>query len=318
MVSTSIDVQAIKSRVDLGTLAGQTTRLKRVATTRGGEWAGPCPFCGGRDRFRVQPEKGLWFCRQCSPPGRWQDAIAFIMKRENVPFVEACRMLGASASEMGESIQQPRVAQPTLLLAEDVEPTASWRERANAFVEACEAALWTDAGARARTYLGSRGLEPDTLRVWRVGFHDADRYDSPGLWGLPERNSSGKPYRVWLPRGIVVPWYIGERLWLVKVRRATDDPKYWAIRGGHPLLYGADTLVPGEPAVMFEGELDTLLAWQAVHDRAATVSLGSASRRPTRRAALLLAQAEPLLAAYDVEEEGDKGAERLRQLEGSS
>jgi DNA primase len=63
-------------------------RLKKIATTRDGEFAGPCPFCGGRDRFRVQPQEGLWFCRQCSPDGRWQDAIAFVMRRDGVLFAE--------------------------------------------------------------------------------------------------------------------------------------------------------------------------------------------------------------------------------------
>ena len=32
---------------------------KKAATTNGGEYAGPCPNCGGSDRFRVWPvEKG--------------------------------------------------------------------------------------------------------------------------------------------------------------------------------------------------------------------------------------------------------------------
>ena len=34
--------------------------IKRVANTNGGEWAGPCPFCGGEDRFRVWPDEGTW------------------------------------------------------------------------------------------------------------------------------------------------------------------------------------------------------------------------------------------------------------------
>jgi len=95
---------------------------------------------------------------------------------------------------------------------------------------------------------------------------------------------------------------------------ATQGDKYASIRGGHPLLYGADTLVPGSPAVLAEGELDTLLLWQAMHDRTATVSLGSATRWPTRRAALLLAQAHPLFLAYDVDAEGERGAQRMQQL----
>jgi DNA primase len=31
---------------------------KKVASTGGGEYAGPCPFCGGINRFRCWPTKG--------------------------------------------------------------------------------------------------------------------------------------------------------------------------------------------------------------------------------------------------------------------
>ena len=36
---------------------------------RGGEYVGPCPLCGGDDRFRVLPD-GAVFCRICLPDGK--------------------------------------------------------------------------------------------------------------------------------------------------------------------------------------------------------------------------------------------------------
>src|ERR687886_594278 len=74
--------RAIKQRTDLLGLIGTNTRLKKVAMTGGGEHAGPCPFCGGRDRFRVQPARGRWWCRGCSDGPRWQDAIGYVRQRE--------------------------------------------------------------------------------------------------------------------------------------------------------------------------------------------------------------------------------------------
>ena len=189
-------------------------------------------------------------------------------------------------------------------------PPNAWRARALEFVHQAIATLWTEEGDRARAYLVGRGFLEETLRVWRIGFQpDEQRFASAADWALDGKS-------VWLPRGIVIPWFMGEDIWQVKVRTNARDSKerYKAVRGGHPLLYGADTLVPGSPAVMAEGELDTLLLWQAVHDRTATVSLGSASRWPTRYGALLLAQATPLLLAYDADSEGQRGAERLQQL----
>ena len=56
-------------------------RLKRMASTNGGEWAGPCPLCGGEDRFRVWPrprdgKPGAW-CRQCRVSG---DVLAWAVR----------------------------------------------------------------------------------------------------------------------------------------------------------------------------------------------------------------------------------------------
>ena len=56
--------------------------LRRVASTNGGEWAGPCPLCGGEDRLRVWPtprtgKPGAW-CRRCEASGdalSWQVRI---------------------------------------------------------------------------------------------------------------------------------------------------------------------------------------------------------------------------------------------------
>jgi DNA primase len=90
-----IDTARIKQDTNLLALIGTDTTLRRVASTQRGEYAGPCPFCrAGEDRFRVQPERGLWWCRQCSPTEHWQDAIDYVMQRDSVSFSEACRVLG--------------------------------------------------------------------------------------------------------------------------------------------------------------------------------------------------------------------------------
>jgi len=56
---------------------GDDLPLVRVANTSGGEWAGPCPVCGGNDRFRVWPyegKNGRYWCRKC---GQYGDAIQY-------------------------------------------------------------------------------------------------------------------------------------------------------------------------------------------------------------------------------------------------
>ena len=311
-----LDAPALKEHVDLLELVGRDTHLRKVASTRGGEWAGPCPFCGGRDRFRVQPERRRWWCRQCGGT-RWSDAVDYVRRRDDVSFIEACRRLGAWSSELGvhsgrlsaaERVANLLGLQRASVLAEDLEPADAWRAAGLKFVDHCVRVLWSPDGARARAYLHSRGLQGDTLRAWRVGFQPTFGLREPANpWGLDGDT-------ITLPRGIVLPWLVDGVLWHIKVRTSSRDPgrRYLAVRGGHPWLYGADTLVAKQPAILLEGELDTQLVWQAAGDLLGTATLGSARKNVSGRARDRLVNCGPLLEAYDRDTEGRAGADRLR------
>jgi hypothetical protein len=156
--------------------------------------------------------------------------------------------------------------------------------------------------------LHGRGLDDHTLRAWRVGFQPIFGLREPAKeWGL-----NGDT--VGLPRGLVLPWMVSDVLWQINVRISARDPsrRYLAVRGGRPWLYGADTLTPGRPAILLEGELDTRLVWQEAGDLLGTASLGSARKGLSPRALGRLAARTPLLEAYDRDTEGRAGAERLR------
>lgn len=82
------DVSAVghyEQRPDLLSIIGADTRLHRVTAK---EFAAPCPFCGGTDRFRVNTETQRWWCRQCSPTEHWSDAYEYLQRRDNLTFIE--------------------------------------------------------------------------------------------------------------------------------------------------------------------------------------------------------------------------------------
>lgn len=70
---------------------------KFAAYTQGGEYHSPCPSCGGRDRFVMQPNKqmkncvGSYFCRQCTTKG---DSIQFCIDHLGLTFKEAIDRIG--------------------------------------------------------------------------------------------------------------------------------------------------------------------------------------------------------------------------------
>lgn len=303
-----IDTDTLRASIDLLALAERDTQLKHAASTNGGEWHGPCPFCGGRDRFAVQPNAdggGRWHCRNCGGD-QWHDAIGYIMRREPCDFRRACELLGAIDDL--PSWTQAAPAQPDRLAGP---PGPTWQAKADEMIQQCVAALWSDAGAKARGWLAARGLSDATLKAWRIGFNAADRWESSTAWGLPEETNAdtGKPRKVWLPHGIVIPCEVGGTIWYVKVRRATGKPKYAQVTGGHPALFGAETLAGHDIAVLCEGEFDVMLLHQHVGDLVGVATLGSEGNRLDVPAwAAYLLPVSRLLIAYDVDGKSKRGA----------
>jgi putative DNA primase/helicase len=62
-------------------------RLKRISTV---EWAGPCPRCGGDDRFSINTRKQVWNCRGCGVGG---DAVDLVRHLNGCGFVQAVAIL---------------------------------------------------------------------------------------------------------------------------------------------------------------------------------------------------------------------------------
>jgi hypothetical protein len=313
-----VDLAAHKARIDLLALLILDTPLRKVARTGGGEWAGPCPFCGGRDRFRVQPRLGYWWCRRCSGE-RWQDAIDYVRQRDGLSFFEACQRLGVlqtAPSQHGIRTRRAAVVASDLGLrrAADLQragrepPAASWQHAGRRFLEACQAALWSPAGRLARSYLHARGLTDSALRRWRLGLQpDHGASEPAAAWGL-----NGD--EIVLPRGIVIPWFGGGNLWQLKVRTASRVARYryLAVRGGRASLFGVDGLRAEHPVALTEGEFDALLVDQLVGDIVTAVTLGGCRARPDQLTIEAFNRCSVLLGLYDADRDGQAGLERLR------
>lgn len=256
--------------VDLLVLAGRYTALKKVALTDGGEYAGPCPLCGGRDRFRVQPKRGRWLCRHCTD--RWEDAIALEMRLSHSNFVEAVQSLAGGA--WPQTIVTPHTFEPCT-----EPPNAQWQARVQSLIQQASHNLWSPSGQLARAWLNARGLSDATLHQWRIGYLSKSRREPAERWGL---TGDG----VYIASGILIPGEIADIVWYLKVRRLGlhADPKYLQVRGGRPALYLAGTLADATTVCATEGEFDALLLWQCLQRETelrqlAVVTLGSQTNR---------------------------------------
>jgi len=151
----------LRNRISLSGLIGRSVKLVR----RGREYAGLCPFHHEKTpSFYVVEDKSFFHCFGCGAHG---DAIGFVMRSDNLDFIEAIEKLAGEAGlAVPHSTPQERERaqqQKTLLGA---------LEAAAAFYEACLTSL---GGARARNYLAERGLDAETIRRFRLGWAPDDR-----------------------------------------------------------------------------------------------------------------------------------------------
>ncbi|GJD65156.1 DUF7146 domain-containing protein [Methylobacterium frigidaeris] len=95
------------------------------------ERVGPCPVCGGRDRFGINLRKGVFLCRGC---GKGGDAIALVMLVEGCDFLAACEILTGQAPPRGEG-STLSVEERAALEAERAEKRAAHDARSAAISE---------------------------------------------------------------------------------------------------------------------------------------------------------------------------------------
>lgn len=274
-------------------LIEQDTPLKKVASTRGGEYAGPCPWCGGQDCFLVWPnaERPGYWCRQC---GKHGDAIQFLRERHGLSYRQACEQLRLL-------MRRPTIARPTPPPPMTA-PSPLWQDRAVALIDHAVACLWDSTGAKALAYLRQRGFRDATLREAHIGYQPCEVYDAPQRWGRPADSKS-----VWIPRGITLPFYLSDQLWKVWIRRPSEDPKYVALAGSNNALYGSDMLRPGHPAMLVEGIFDALAVHQVAGDLIVAVASGTSGAR-TVPSLGKLALVNPVLVSLDADGGGENAS----------
>lgn len=135
---------------------------------RSREWVGPCPACGGTDRFSVNPQRRVFNCRGAGGG----DVIAMVMHACAVEFLAACELItGEPPPQRGSQITEETRRRAEQLKAEALARTARAEADFNAY-RARERKtvfeIWNHAhplaGSTAEQYLVLRGLTlPPTL-----------------------------------------------------------------------------------------------------------------------------------------------------------
>ncbi|MBU4233232.1 MAG: hypothetical protein KKF43_11990, partial [Proteobacteria bacterium] len=288
-----------------------------MASTNGGEYKGPCPYCGGEDRFCVWPHEGntgRYWCRQCEKQG---DAIQYLRESRRMTFQGARALLGISKRWVGLKSREGRKA--PWIPREVIAPSPTWQKKARELIKKTEKHLWSSeiACKQARQWLKRRGLSAEIIREANLGWLLEDMWESRSKWGLDDRIEGGKRKKLWIPSGLVIPYVRGEEVIRLRIRRPdpADDPKYYLLPGSdtRPMLWPPENKI----YTVVESELDGLLLRQEISDLAGIIALGSAQKRPDQEVHKALSRAGLILVALDSDEAGTQATCRwwLRQYE---
>jgi DNA primase len=159
--------QLVKQQVDIVKIIGDYVKLRKTGAQN---YTGLCPFHKEKTgSFSVNATHGYFYCFGCHEKG---DVFNFVMKMDVITFPEAVRAVAVKA---GIPLPKREFSSP----AEDQE--AGLRRQLIDLHEAAtqyfEAALKSPAAARAREYLTGRGVTPETITKFRIGFAPDDFND---------------------------------------------------------------------------------------------------------------------------------------------
>lgn len=147
---------------------------RKLMKRAGANIAGPCPKCGGDDRFGVDLGQDKWICRNCGVGGN--DAISMVVllwplkgATHGECFIEACELItGRTRTELMSEEEAKRRADDMALKKKRQNDESEKRR-----LEAREAAYRTwkrgyPAGKHVADYFKIRGIETDVSKLDRI------------------------------------------------------------------------------------------------------------------------------------------------------
>lgn len=306
----------IRSRIDLVELVGQKVALKRT----GKNWKGLCPFHDDRNpSFYVSPDIGYYRCWSCGEKG---DAFTWVMKTQNLTFIEALQSL---AQQAGVTLK-PRSGDVSKI--ESDQRAAAMDEALRFFKEQLQ------KSPAALTYCENRGLDAKIQQDWEIGYapdigealavHLQKKKLPLALCRalfLVDQDAGGGYYDRF--RGRLIFPIRDERGQLVafggrllgdghpKYVNSGDTPIYRKSRVLYGLYHAKQKLLETRRAVLVEGYLDVIACHRAGVTEA-VASLGTAFAE--EHAKLMKRWCDKATILYDGDEAGQKAAERTCEI----
>ena len=300
----------LKMRSDITDIVSSYVSLKR----RGRNLIGLCPFHSEKTpSFNIYPENGSFYCFGCGTGG---DVITFVMKIENLDYMEAVKFLATRAGmSMPEDSYDDGVAKLKGRILE------ANREAARFF----HAQLMSENGKTAQEYLSGRALSRQTITRFGLGYAPSNRFalsdhlrkkgfkdDEIVAANLAFKKSNGKGIvdrfsdRVMFPiidlRGNVIAF--GGRILTDQKPKYLNTSDTLAFKKSSNLFSLNNAKNTGlRTLILCEGYMD-VIALNAAGFQNAVATLGTALT--SEQALLMKRYADKVIICYDADEAGQK------------
>lgn len=151
--------QTVKQQTDIVRIVGDYVKLRKS----GANWSALCPFHKEKSgSFYLYPATASYYCFGCHEHG---DVFTFVMKMDSISFPEAVRSV---ATKMGIPLPQREFSSPQE--AREAGLRKQLLEIHEAATQYFQQNLHSPEAARAREYMSTRGITPDTVKNFRLGY----------------------------------------------------------------------------------------------------------------------------------------------------
>lgn len=281
--NSQVSTQSIESLQRFGLVT------RRVSDTKGGEYHGPCPLCGGKDRFTVRPndpgsQNGFFICRKCNIAGDLNKLAGILRPGAKIT---------NSEKKFHERYAKKNISTPWVAARKNP-PSNSWQQAMSRVVS-----IYTGQTSSAKSLLYSyfrpRNIDEKTIECSKLFYVPKKRYESV----------VGFDSSIQINEGICIPNYRGDILYSIHIRQMAGDPKYIYVKGSIAVPYHITKVDKiGAPVFIVESELDAILLYQAAGDLVHAVALASVSARPDAYTDALITNASHVFVCLDYDDAG--------------
>ncbi|MBX4200254.1 DNA primase [Candidatus Parcubacteria bacterium] len=312
------NVESIKERLDIAEVIGSYIPLQKA----GANFKAKCPFHNEKTAsFFISESRQSYYCFGCGVKG---DIFTFVEEQEGLDFKGALKLLADKAGiQLKFEKTESRKADDKLI--ESLEAATSFFEEE------------LEKNNKAREYLKSRGVNKESIKLWRIGFAPDEwrslfsyltqiGFDEATLLraGLVKRGEEKErtPYDVFRNR-IIFPLFDPSGKVVAFSGRALDPetlPKYLnspdtPLFKKSELLYGLDKakseIRKKNYSVLVEGQMDLVLSHQALVKNTVATSGTAFTNLHLERLKRLSSR---ILLAFDADQAGEKASERSAEL----